>query len=89
MQVSCPVYKGVCITEPDETGYYAPVHQIIGMGGAGCCPTYPPDGNPPYMKVVNKEDHGYMRMWANHTMLIWEFMANGKGPMDAGFLTRG
>ncbi len=32
---TCPMYKGVCVSEKDAAGYDAPVHLIVGNGGQG------------------------------------------------------
>jgi hypothetical protein len=32
-QASCPMYKGKCINDQDESGYDAPIHTVIGNAG--------------------------------------------------------
>lgn len=55
--ISCPLFNSTCVTEPDETGYLAPIH--LGIGNGGETLDLVNDLTPPVWMRYQASEHGY------------------------------
>ena len=76
-QRSCPVVASKCIPPRADGSNAAPVHLVIGNGGAHYSTDTDPN-KPAYMEVVELI-HGYLRFHANATMFAFEAVSGATG----------
>jgi hypothetical protein len=77
-QRMCQIYQGACVTTPDQTGYYAPYHMVIGMAGMWLSSASVPSTPPSWLSYIALE-YGFTRIRTTSKTLTLEFVADGDG----------
>jgi hypothetical protein len=80
-QRTCPVYDGECMT-PDETGYAAPIHAVVGNGGMSL--TVFPETIADW-SVYQSSEFGYSTLQINGTHLVMKFFADENNELHHEF----
>mmetsp|Transcript_3319 Transcript_3319/g.4506 ORF Transcript_3319/g.4506 Transcript_3319/m.4506 type:complete len:618 (-) Transcript_3319:88-1941(-) len=75
-QRTCPIVNGTCVEEPDEFGYYAPVHAVV--GNAGLTASVCKNG---FLPDWGTFEHGFATLAANETNLDLKYFADCDTPV--------
>jgi hypothetical protein len=75
-QRTCPIVNGTCVEEPDEFGYYAPVHAVVGNAGLTC--SLCKNG---FIPDWGTFEHGFATLEANATNIDLKYYADCATPV--------